>query len=231
MPIFLFTVFSDAHKFKMPIMLTIMPMLQGLKKQVQHVIIGSPTSAWSCFHFIQIYCNSLFIIQIFFPLAGRLNWWTKVVSNCQNLLPLATSGDGNCLLHAASLGELRLQQSCARELRPVFLLMWRAQRLEVNGVIFWRHKIRDSLFLLYFKQFLLCFHFLHINNNRKRTQGFLWQLSQLFVAANHILVHVWGIFSLLLDTSLLYDSCTVLLPLLFLSSIHRFSIMFISSGD
>ncbi|KAK2845002.1 hypothetical protein Q5P01_011661 [Channa striata] len=36
--------------------------------------------------------------------AGRLNWWTKVVQNCQNLLPLATSGDGNCLLHAASLG-------------------------------------------------------------------------------------------------------------------------------
>ncbi|XP_056300264.1 OTU domain-containing protein 7B isoform X2 [Pseudoliparis swirei] len=36
--------------------------------------------------------------------AGRLNWWTKVVSHCQNLLPLATSGDGNCLLHAASLG-------------------------------------------------------------------------------------------------------------------------------
>uniref|UniRef100_A0A8C3ABC8 ubiquitinyl hydrolase 1 n=1 Tax=Cyclopterus lumpus TaxID=8103 RepID=A0A8C3ABC8_CYCLU len=36
--------------------------------------------------------------------AGRLNWWTKVVSNCQNLLPVATSGDGNCLLHAASLG-------------------------------------------------------------------------------------------------------------------------------
>lgn len=33
-----------------------------------------------------------------------------MVSNCQNLLPLATSGDGNCLLHAASLGELRLQQ-------------------------------------------------------------------------------------------------------------------------
>ncbi|XP_062278710.1 OTU domain-containing protein 7B isoform X4 [Scomber scombrus] len=36
--------------------------------------------------------------------AGRLNWWTKVVTNCQSLLPLATSGDGNCLLHAASLG-------------------------------------------------------------------------------------------------------------------------------
>lgn len=40
-----------------------------------------------------------------FLLAGRLNWWTRVVPNCQNLLPLATSGDGNCLLHAASLGE------------------------------------------------------------------------------------------------------------------------------
>lgn len=43
----------------------------------------------------------------FFPSVhtGRLNWWTKVVPNCQSLLPLATSGDGNCLLHAASLGE------------------------------------------------------------------------------------------------------------------------------
>ncbi|KAJ8398385.1 hypothetical protein AAFF_G00426400 [Aldrovandia affinis] len=36
--------------------------------------------------------------------AGRLNWWTRVVPSCQSLLPLATSGDGNCLLHAASLG-------------------------------------------------------------------------------------------------------------------------------
>ncbi|XP_029959454.1 OTU domain-containing protein 7B isoform X1 [Salarias fasciatus] len=36
--------------------------------------------------------------------AGRLNWWSKVVPSCQSLLPLATSGDGNCLLHAASLG-------------------------------------------------------------------------------------------------------------------------------
>lgn len=33
--------------------------------------------------------------------AGRLNWWTGV---CQKLWPLATTGDGNCLLHAASLG-------------------------------------------------------------------------------------------------------------------------------
>uniref|UniRef100_A0A8C4RGQ9 ubiquitinyl hydrolase 1 n=1 Tax=Erpetoichthys calabaricus TaxID=27687 RepID=A0A8C4RGQ9_ERPCA len=36
--------------------------------------------------------------------AGRLNWWTRVGASCQSLLPLATTGDGNCLLHAASLG-------------------------------------------------------------------------------------------------------------------------------
>lgn len=35
--------------------------------------------------------------------ASRLNWWTGF---CQRLYPLSTSGDGNCLLHAASLGEL-----------------------------------------------------------------------------------------------------------------------------
>ncbi|XP_054285763.1 OTU domain-containing protein 7B-like isoform X2 [Macrosteles quadrilineatus] len=33
--------------------------------------------------------------------ANRLNWWSAV---CQRLWPLSTSGDGNCLLHAASLG-------------------------------------------------------------------------------------------------------------------------------
>ena len=33
--------------------------------------------------------------------AQRLNWWSNV---CQKLWPLATTGDGNCLLHAASLG-------------------------------------------------------------------------------------------------------------------------------
>ncbi|XP_022236295.1 OTU domain-containing protein 7A-like, partial [Limulus polyphemus] len=35
--------------------------------------------------------------------AGRLNWWSDI-GVCQRLWPLATSGDGNCLLHAASLG-------------------------------------------------------------------------------------------------------------------------------
>lgn len=38
---------------------------------------------------------------------GRLNWWSAVCTSCKRLLPLATTGDGNCLLHAASLGKLR----------------------------------------------------------------------------------------------------------------------------
>lgn len=37
--------------------------------------------------------------------AGRLNWWALVGAS-QRLWPLATTGDGNCLLHAASLGRL-----------------------------------------------------------------------------------------------------------------------------
>ncbi|XP_053561358.1 OTU domain-containing protein 7B isoform X2 [Bombina bombina] len=36
--------------------------------------------------------------------AGRLNWWAQVDPTYQKLLPLVTTGDGNCLLHAASLG-------------------------------------------------------------------------------------------------------------------------------
>ena len=36
--------------------------------------------------------------------AGRLNWWALIGAS-QRLWPLATTGDGNCLLHAASLGE------------------------------------------------------------------------------------------------------------------------------
>lgn len=40
--------------------------------------------------------------------SGRLNWWTDNGNGhghelCQRLWPLATTGDGNCLLHAASL--------------------------------------------------------------------------------------------------------------------------------
>ena len=37
---------------------------------------------------------------------GRLNWWAET-ETCQRLWPLATSGDGNCLLHAASLGKCK----------------------------------------------------------------------------------------------------------------------------
>lgn len=37
--------------------------------------------------------------------AGRLNWWCGGKNGGNRVLwPLATSGDGNCLLHAASLG-------------------------------------------------------------------------------------------------------------------------------
>lgn len=46
---------------------------------------------------------SISLIEAFF--SGRLNWWSTVCTSCKRLLPLATTGDGNCLLHAASLGK------------------------------------------------------------------------------------------------------------------------------
>lgn len=42
---------------------------------------------------------------------GRLNWWSTMCTSCKKLLPLATTGDGNCLLHAASLGELLIHSA------------------------------------------------------------------------------------------------------------------------
>ena len=39
--------------------------------------------------------------------ATRLNWWTCLGEGCERLWPLSTTGDGNCLLHAASLGNRR----------------------------------------------------------------------------------------------------------------------------
>lgn len=45
----------------------------------------------------------LCLLTIFHLFSGRLNWWADS-GVCQRLLPLATVGDGNCLLHAASLG-------------------------------------------------------------------------------------------------------------------------------
>ena len=37
--------------------------------------------------------------------SSRLNWWTCLGDGCEKLWPLSTTGDGNCLLHAASLGK------------------------------------------------------------------------------------------------------------------------------
>ena len=59
------------------------------------------------FTFFHITSKTLSIKAIFIEIIinsqGRLNWWSDVGA-CQRLLPLATTGDGNCLLHAASLG-------------------------------------------------------------------------------------------------------------------------------
>jgi len=49
-------------------------------------------------------CNILQVFDKVLWTVGRLNWWADM-GICQRLLPLATTGDGNCLLHAASLGE------------------------------------------------------------------------------------------------------------------------------
>ena len=46
---------------------------------------------------------------------GRLNWWADT-GTCQRLWPLATTGDGNCLLHAASLGMWGFHDRWAREI-------------------------------------------------------------------------------------------------------------------
>ena len=51
-----------------------------------------------------LFSFSLFSLSLSFLslTAGRLNWWTST-GRLPSLEPLATSGDGNCLLHAASL--------------------------------------------------------------------------------------------------------------------------------
>ena len=45
---------------------------------------------------------------------GRLNWWIDKQLPCPKLYPLITSGDGNCLLHAASLGKNLLERNTYR---------------------------------------------------------------------------------------------------------------------
>ncbi|XP_069138415.1 uncharacterized protein [Argopecten irradians] len=82
--------------------------------------------------------------------AGRLNWWAEM-GICQRLLPMATSGDGNCLLHAASLAmwgihdrELMLRKALYDTLTQqtyskALYRRWRWQQTQVNkesGLIF-----------------------------------------------------------------------------------------------
>lgn len=112
----------------------------------------------------------------YFP-AGRLNWWTKVVSNCQSLLPLATSGDGNCLLHAASLGEYlrHAKQDCNNMHIHTRLALIRRESWTVEALIAFKHfTVVQCTFT---KPFFLCVHsgVLH-----RKMNNFLNNLQKLF---------------------------------------------------
>ncbi|XP_033341961.1 OTU domain-containing protein 7B [Megalopta genalis] len=78
--------------------------------------------------------------------AGRLNWWCGGKNGSNRVLwPLATSGDGNCLLHAASLGmwgfhdrllTLReaLHNTLAKgEYRHALLRRWKWRQMGLNA--------------------------------------------------------------------------------------------------
>lgn len=82
--------------------------------------------------------------------AGRLNWWAEM-GICQRLIPMATTGDGNCLLHAASLAmwgihdrQLMLRKALYDTLtkkyyRQALYRRWRWQQTQANkqaGLIF-----------------------------------------------------------------------------------------------
>lgn len=62
-------------------------------------------------------------------LPGHLNWWQAVG---QKLWPLSTSGDGNCLLHAASLGNWL--KSCS--LRVVGMWGLHDRQLVLRGALY-----------------------------------------------------------------------------------------------
>ena len=73
--------------------------------------INYKSSIYSCREFLEkdlIEMSSLVSLEN----VGRLNWWSET-GTCQRLWPLATSGDGNCLLHAASLGEKKVKNICS----------------------------------------------------------------------------------------------------------------------
>lgn len=76
--------------------------------------------------------------------SGHLNWWCGQNNSNQKLLPLITTGDGNCLLHAASLGiwgvhdrQLNLRQLLhealtVSERRSAFFRRWRWSETKAN---------------------------------------------------------------------------------------------------
>ncbi|KRZ22035.1 OTU domain-containing protein 7B, partial [Trichinella pseudospiralis] len=59
--------------------------------------------------------------------SGHLNWWA-VEGECQKLWPLATNGDGNCLLHAASLGMWGFHDRFLMLRKALHLLLTRGSR-------------------------------------------------------------------------------------------------------
>lgn len=55
-------------------------------------------------------------------LLERLNWWANKKLPCPKLYPLLTSGDGNCLLHATSLGQFHFRCETCRSTRDLLSL-------------------------------------------------------------------------------------------------------------
>uniref|UniRef100_A0A667Y7H6 ubiquitinyl hydrolase 1 n=1 Tax=Myripristis murdjan TaxID=586833 RepID=A0A667Y7H6_9TELE len=89
--------------------------------------------------------------------AGRLNWWSTMCTSCKKLLPLATTGDGNCLLHAASLGmwgfhdrDLMLRKSLYTMMksgaeRAALKRRWRWQQTQQNKEEEWEREWNELL--------------------------------------------------------------------------------------
>uniref|UniRef100_A0A4W4DQT0 ubiquitinyl hydrolase 1 n=1 Tax=Electrophorus electricus TaxID=8005 RepID=A0A4W4DQT0_ELEEL len=89
--------------------------------------------------------------------AGRLNWWSTMCTSCKKLLPLATTGDGNCLLHAASLGmwgfhdrDLVLRKSLYAMMksgaeREALKRRWRWQQTQQNKEEEWEREWNELL--------------------------------------------------------------------------------------
>lgn len=74
---------------------------------------------------------------------GHLNWWTDI-GVCERLLPMVTCGDGNCLLHAASLSMWGFHDRVLALRRALNTVMLRSRHLDAFRRR-WRHQ--QSLFL------------------------------------------------------------------------------------